>query len=269
MATGPPSPLVDTAPVGRSFDDLVTEAAAAPIVGWDFSWLDGRAFEERPEWGYHRMAGRAAANSRALLDIQTGGGELLREILTGASPRPPVVCATESWSPNVEHARRNLSEFRASVAVAPDDGDLPFDRGAFDLVLSRHPVATRWDEVARVLTPGGRYLAQHVGAGSNRELTDYLMGPQPVSGRRRPEHAVRDARAAGLVVRDLRRARLRVEFFDVGAVVYFLRLVVWTVPDFDVDRYRDRLLALHAEIERDGSFVSHAERFLIQAVLPT
>jgi len=29
---------------------------------------------------------------------------------------------------------------------------------------------------------------------------------------------------------DLRTARLRTEFFDVGAVVYFLRKVIWMVP---------------------------------------
>ena len=45
---------------------------------------------------------------------------------------------------------------------------------------------------------------------------------------------------------------MRVEFFDVGAVVYFLRKVIWTVPDFDVDRYRDRLRALHDRIQADG-----------------
>jgi hypothetical protein len=29
----------------RSFEDLVAEAVAAPVEGWDFSWLDGRATE--------------------------------------------------------------------------------------------------------------------------------------------------------------------------------------------------------------------------------
>ena len=41
----------------------------------------------------------------------------------------------------------------------------------------------------------------------------------------------------------MRMERLRAEFFDVGAVIYFLRKVVWTVPDFSVDRYRDAAAA--------------------------
>ena len=35
--------------------------------------------------------------------------------------------------------------------------------------------------------------------------------------------------------------------------------------DFTVDRYRDRLRALHDRIGRDGSFVTYASRFLIEA----
>ena len=67
---------------------------------------------------------------------------------------------------------------------------------------------------------------------------------------------------------DLRFEELRTEFFDVGAVVYFLRKVIWTVPDFEVDRYRDRLRAMHERIQTDGAFVSTAPRFLIELVKP-
>ncbi len=66
----------------------------------------------------------------------------------------------------------------------------------------------------------------------------------------------------------MRMERLRLEFFDIGAVVYFLRKVIWMVPDFTVDRYRDRLRDLHAQIERDGPFVAHSARVLIEARKP-
>lgn len=44
-------------------------------------------------------------------------------------------------------------------------------------------------------------------------------------------------------------------FYDIGAVVVFLRKVIWIVPDFTVDRYRDRLAALHEHILIEGQFV--------------
>jgi hypothetical protein len=72
-----------------------------------------------------------------------------------------------------------------------------------------------------------------------------------------------------LSVVDLRVERPLTVFYDVGAVVYFLRLVVWIVDDFTVDRYRDRLVSLHERIQRDGPFVAHAARFLIEAEKPS
>jgi SAM-dependent methyltransferase len=249
---------VATAP---TFDELVAEGAAEPVAGWDFSWFDGRATEERPSWGYSGLLAERMRRARAALDIQTGGGEVLCQV----PDPPPVLVATESWRPNIEVARRNLRRVRGRVVEADDEADLPFLAGSFDLVVSRHPTDVVWAEIARVLQTGGTYLSQQVGAGSNRELTDFMMGPQEVSQSRSARRAVADAEAAGLAVADLREQALRVEFYDVGAVVYFLRKVLWTVPGFTVDGYRERLARLHEHIQTHGSFVSHAQRFLIEA----
>lgn len=243
------------------FDELVAEGESVPVEGWDFAWFDGRASEERPSWGYSRMVAERMSGAAAALDVQTGGGEVLAQI----PHAPPVLVATESWPPNIAVARRNLRRLGASVVEVADDADLPFPAETFVLVVSRHPVITRWDEIARVLRRGGTYLSQQVGAGSLRELTDFMMGPQPVSDRRSPQRAVAAAKAEGLVVVNLRQESLRAVFNDVGAVVHFLRKVIWTVPDFTVDRYRDRLLRLHDRIQADGPFVAHAQRFLIEA----
>ncbi len=88
------------------------------------------------------------------------------------------------------------------VEVA-DESPLPFKEGSFDLVVSRHPVLTIGPEVARVLRPGGTYFSQQVGAGSNRELYEFLMGPQPPNQARSPQQAARSAEEAGLAVVDL------------------------------------------------------------------
>jgi hypothetical protein len=125
-----------------------------------------------------------------------------------------------------------------------------------------------WEEIARVLAPGGTYLSQQIGAGTNRELTDFLMGPQPVNESRSPGRTRAAAEAAGLEVLGLRSCALRVAFFDVGAVVHFLRKVHWTVPDFTPEGYLDRLHALHEQIERDGKFTCTAQRMLVEACRP-
>lgn len=253
----------------RRFEELVAEGTSVPLEGWDFSWFAGRATEERPPWGYAEIVSGRLAGASAALDVQTGGGEVLAWALGRATARPAILAATEGWAPNVDVARRRLESFGVRVHHVADDAPLPFADASFDLVVSRHPVRTVWREVARVLRPGGSYVSQQVGAASNKELTDFLMGPQPVGEARKTATATRAAAEAGLEIRDLRQARLRVELRDVGAVVHFLRKVRWTVPDFSVERYRVRLLALHHLIERDGSFVCHSTRFFVEAVKPS
>jgi SAM-dependent methyltransferase len=256
----------------RSFDDLISEGSSVPVEGWDFSWFEGRASEERPPWGYARLLGRrmsalAGVPEAAALDLQTGGGEVLATV-----PSAPVtLVATESWPPNVEVARRNLANLGGRVIAMDDErDDLPFGDGTFDLVVSRHPVGIRWDEVARVLKPGGSYLSQDVGHGSVAELTDYLMGARPEGDgpNRDPKWSVLDAERAGLIVDDVQEFRGRMEFYDIAAVVHFLRKVIWIVPGFTVDRYRARLRDLHEQIAGNGPFVATTVRFLFEAHKP-
>jgi len=247
-----------------AFEQLVAEGGAAAVEGWDFSWFEGRATEERPPWGYARLMGERMARAEAALDIETGGGEVLATVA-----RPPaLLVATEGWRPNVAVARTRLRPLGGRVVAATDAPTLPFTDGSFDLVVSRHPVVVLWGEVARVLRPAGTYLSQQIGPGTNRELTDFLMGPQPVNESRSAASARAGAEAAGLEVVDLRECTLRVEFFDIGAVVHFLRKVLWTVPDFTPEAYDTELRGLHQQIQRDGSFTSTARRLLVEARRP-
>lgn len=251
--------------MGRTFEDLVGDAAAASVAGWDFSWLDGRASEARPSWGYQRLMSGRLRNASAALDIQTGGGE----VLAGAELFPRTMVATESWPPNVAKATALLHPRGVVVVAAPDEPPLPFADGAFDLVTSRHPATIWWAEIARVLHSGGTYFAQHVGPASVFELVEYFLGPQPEARRgRHPDDEATAARAAGLEITDQRTERLRIEFNDIGAVVYFLRKVIWMVPGFTVDAYRDQLRRLHDRIQQEGPFVAYSSRTLTVATKP-
>ena len=76
-----------------SFDDLVAEGAAADVAGWSFDWLDGRATEERPPWGYSRLLASRLGQVGSALDIDTGGGEVIAEL----PHLPPRMVVTEGW----------------------------------------------------------------------------------------------------------------------------------------------------------------------------
>ena len=213
-------------------------------------------------WGYARRLGERLAAASASLDIQTGGGEVLAE----AARFPPTAVATESWPPNIARATALLHPRGVAVVADPDEPPLPFADAAFDLVTSRHPATIWWDEIARVLRPGGTYFAQHVGPASVFELIEFFLGPQSAARQaRHPDDEAAAAEASGLKVVDLRTADLRIEIHGLAAVVYLLRKVVWWVPGFTVEGYRDRLRELHERIASDGPFVAHSTRHLIEA----
>jgi hypothetical protein len=88
----------------RSFDDLLAEASTVSVDGWDFSWLEGRATEARPSWGFQRMMSERLATSSAL-DIDTGGGEVL-----ASAPRVPATMAAS------ERHTRSFGYPRAATA---------------------------------------------------------------------------------------------------------------------------------------------------------
>ena len=205
------------------------------------------------------------ARADAALDVDTGGGEVLAEV-----PHPPkLLTATEGWPPNVEVARRTLRRVGATVVAVAPDGPLPFRDASFDLVVSRHPVRTDWAQTARVLRPGGTFLSQQIGAGTMRELSEAILGPLPPPAQRHPEHAVGRRRsgrpaggrpASGHAAGDLRRHRcggLVPAQGDLdGARVHRGPLPCTTLRD------------LHHRITREGPFVAHAQRFLIEATRP-
>ena len=250
------------------FDELVREGRSVPTQGWDFSWFAGRATEARPPWGYQELVSRRLARADAVLDLQTGGGEVLAGALRAAAATPGTLAATESWRPNIALARAALRPWEGEVLQCADDR-VPFAPESYDLVTARHPTVTPWAAIARVLRPGGTFVSQQVGPGSVRELTAAMIGPYEIGDARSPERARQRAESAGLHVTRIEEASLPMFFGDIAAVIVFLRKVIWIVPEFSVDRYREQLSRLHERIRAEGPFMATSERFLIECRRPS
>src|SRR5699024_2024665 len=92
-------------------EELIAQAAAADVDGWDFAWLDGRATEERPRWRYSRLLAERLARAQVAIDLDTGGGEVLAECPHLATEQH----VTESWPPNAARARDLLGPRGVSV----------------------------------------------------------------------------------------------------------------------------------------------------------
>lgn len=246
----------------QDFDSLVESACDVPLSGWDFSFLAGRTTSEPLPWSYVNLAAAAAHRAARVLDIDTGGGEVLVTI------GPPVgSIAVEPYPPNVAVAKATLQPL--GVEVRPrTTTQLPVPDAAFDLVLNRHG-ALHPAEVVQVLRPGGVFLTQQVGAYNDTEFNE-TFGWEAVDfgvvGA--VNQAEKTLAEAGLRVTRIAEAWPRTRYLDIGAVVLQLRAVPWQVPGFDVERDRARLQAIHHVIVEEGSFTVTNHRLLLEATLP-
>jgi SAM-dependent methyltransferase len=243
------------------FEKLVAEGMSAGFAGWDFQWLDGRMLQEDPPWDYAQLVKSQFPSVHSLLDIGTGGGELLASL----APLPPDSHATEAYPPNQSIARQRLAPFGVTVHDIEEDQALPFEDESFDLVINRHEAFDPF-ELQCILQPQGLFITQQVGGLDNLELNqvleEKLSFPYTTWGLAK---ALTGLYEAGFTVARAEKAVLKSTFLDIGAVVYYLKVIAWQVVGFDPQTHRDGLIKIHNIIERQGSFVATAHRFLIMA----
>ncbi|MFZ6026221.1 MAG: class I SAM-dependent methyltransferase [Chloroflexota bacterium] len=244
------------------FDDWVAQALAQDFSGWDFSYLKDRWLDGQPSWGYHRLVFDRSRAVKTLLDMGTGGGEFLATL----APLPPQTWATEGYPPNVPVAQQRLAPLGAHVVpVSGEEAQLPFADRAFDLVINRHESFDA-AEVKRILRPGARFVTQQVGGQYGTGLNEWLQGRvEYVYADWSLRRAVGQLEDAGLRILHKGEEFTPLHFFDIGAVVFYLKVVSWQVQDFSVERYGERLLALHDHIEQNGAFKITGHYFWIEA----
>lgn len=241
-------------------------AADAPFSGWDFSWLErSQRMSESPlPWSYASVIFPYLWRAEAMADLGTGGGEFL----TCLSPLPPHTYATEGYAPNVAIARERLAPLGVEVFATDESEALPFASASLDLIIDRHESYCE-DEVYRALKPGGHFITQQVGGQSGREFNDWLGAPFDVPfASWSLETAAQGLLNASFSILDRRKAVAPTRFYDIGALVYYLKAIPWQLPDFTIERYRPALLRLHERIQSDGYLEAQSDRFLIIARKP-
>lgn len=233
--------------------------------GWDFSHIRGRYEEGRDlPWSYDALVRQYRADGMQLLDQDTGGGEYLLSL-----GHPPAnTAATEGWPPNAELCRQRLLPLGIRFAVCDDPAALPFEDGAFDLILNRHG-AYDPRELFRLLRPGGVFLTQQVGADNDRDLVRRVLPGLPKPFPAQTLACQRPAfEQAGFALLHTGECHRPIRFFDVGAFVWFAHVIEWEFAGFSVDRCFEALLGMQRELEQTGAVTGTTHRFLLAAQKP-
>lgn len=256
--------------MSEKWTDLIkswkAEEEIAHIHGWDFSHLDGRyAEEEDLPWDYREIILNVLQPEMKILDIDTGGGEFLLSLCHPCHN----TAATEGFPPNVLLCRDTLSPLGIDFRPWDGKGPLPFDDQSFDIVLNRHGDFDA-QEIFRVLKSGGLFITQQVGAENDRELVDLLL-PESVA-LPFPEQYLDVTRdkfcQAGFEIIDGQEVFRPIRFYDVGALVWFARIIEWEFPGFSVDDCLPQLMVIQRLIESNGSVEGRIHRFMMMARRP-
>ena len=241
------------------------EESIAQIRGWDFSHIHGRYEEESSlPWDYETIINELLRDDMKLLDYDTGGGEFLLSL------RHPYenTAATEGYPPNVQLCREKLLPLGIDLRACADALHVPFDDSSFDIILNRHGDFDP-SEIRRMLKAGGVFVTQQVGSENDRDLVDAVL---PGAEKPFPHNRLKEQRdafeKAGFDIVKAEEAFCPIHFFDVGAFVWFARIIEWEFPGFSVEKCFDHLFQLQRIMETDGKIEGTTHRFLIVARKP-
>ncbi len=118
----------------------------------------------------------------------------------------------------------------------------------------------------RILKPGGIFITQQVGEDNDRELVELLLPgtPKPFPGMNLKEQS-KKLKESGFDILEQGEAFRPIRFFDVGALVWFAKIIEWEFPGFCVDGCLDRLAAAQALLESGGSIEGTIHRYMMTA----
>ena len=230
------------------------------MEGWDFSYLENKILEDKPPWDYARLARSLVKKSNSVLDMGTGGGEVFSSFAPFRK-----AAATEGYPPNYLLAKKRLGSLGVKVVKFSNSTtrNLPFKSGEFDLVLNRHD-AFNVGEVFRILKSGGIFLTQQVAKDSFGDLMKFF-GARPQFNVASFREVKKKMKVEGFNVAFAEEWKGRIEFADVGALVYFLKNCPWIVKDFSVVEHLKYLLKLQKRLEGGRKLVFGESSYLIHA----
>ena len=254
--------MVQTMDQNKVRNEWEQEESIAHIHGWDFSHIHGRYEEENDlPWDYETIVRQYLTPDMRLLDYDTGGGEFL---LSLGHPHDKTA-ATEGYAPNIELCKDRLKPWGIDFKPCNDPASIPYDDGTFDIVINRHGDFCA-KELHRLLKAGGLFITEQVGGENDIDLIRMVLPDTPIP---HPELNLKTQQQVfedvGFQIVQAEEAFRPILFYDIGAFVWFARIIEWEFPGFSVARCFDQLLDMQKQVEAQGKIEGTIHRFLIVA----
>ncbi len=237
------------------------EQDKAEMLGWDFSYIEGRYLQEALPWDYEAVIRKYLKEEFKILDCDTGGAEFLLQL----SHPSRNTAATEGYPPNVLLCKEKLLPLGIDFKECSNPANLPYESECFDLVLNRHGSFDA-KEIYRVLKKGGLFITQQVGDDNDRDLVKSVLPElsKPFEGLNLSTQ-LQVFMQEHFTILESDEAYRDIRFFDIGAFVWFAKIIEWEFEGFCVEKSFKKLIKLQEMIEDCGEIKGTIHRYYLVA----
>ena len=231
------------------------------VIGWDFSKITKRMKVVGKKWEFFQTVKNHVNKETILLDIGTGGGELLLKI----APYVKKAYGIDNSKGMLATAKKNLakSKIRNVKFKLADAKKIPYPDEYFDIVICRHaPFFAK--ELFRVLKPEGFFITQQVGEKDKQNIKNVFGRGQSFgekSGTKVNKY-IRELKNLGFKILK-KDAYNATEYYANMEDLIFLLKNTPIIPDFDIEKDRKFLKEIERKYKTKTGIKTNSFRFLI------
>ncbi|GAH31592.1 unnamed protein product, partial [marine sediment metagenome] len=160
---------------------------------------------------------------------------------------------------NIRIAKKKLESLGVTVIELeeekepPFNSNLPFEDGHFDLIINRHE-GYYPKELRRILKVNGIFMTQQVGSISVLNLLQFLNQKTMSVANWNLKSAINELESYNFRIIASGEDVAFIRFYDIGAIVYYLKAIPWLIEGFNVKSYKEKLWDIHLKIAKEGYF---------------
>jgi len=231
------------------------------LMGWDFSKIAKRKKVVGKKWDFLKIIKKYINKETILLDIGTGGGEMLLRVAKFVKKAYGI----DKSKSMIITARKNLKKSKLSNVefILADAKRLPFPKEFFDVVISRHAPFYA-GELFRVLRPGGFFITQQVKEKDKQNIKTIFGRGQMFSQR--------DGVLMNKYIKELKHKGFKilkkdtynaVEYYKTIDDLIFLLKNTPIIPDFDLKKDEKNIKKIEERYKTKYGIKTNLSRFLI------
>jgi hypothetical protein len=239
------------------------EAEERAKWGADMAYLLNRVEEDPTEWDETRLLQQYVPKDSLIFDMNSGKtGNLLEK-----DPKLVDTFGERTETDYIWHdvyfgAPLDEIPVETPEEFAPEEDEEMPGRDSVDVVLNKG-IAVSPKKVFEVLKPYGVYMVELAGSKNHAVLAEKLTGKPRPDGINSLAEAVSAHEASRFTPLYQKECFTKVKFFDMEALIFYLKTMVEDFPPFSVKESEEVLANLYSEILQYGSITSTRHRMMM------